>query len=100
MPQFLIERIMPGVAELEIDDLKQTSRAGLHVLEEHFPEIEWIQSYVTKDALYCLYQAPNEQELRRYTSKSTLPVHRISEVRATIDPATLEIEQTSATTAS
>ena len=92
MPEFLIERVMPGVSALEIDDLKQTSKAGLNVLEEQFPEIHWLQTYVTKDALYCVYQAPNEEVLRRYTDKSTLPVHRISEVRATIDPATLEVE--------
>ena len=87
MPEFLIERVMPGVSQLNMDDLKQTSKAGLNVLEEQFPEIRWLQTYVTKDALYCVYQAPNEQALRRYTDKSTLPVHRISEVRATIDPS-------------
>jgi len=90
MPQFLIERVMPGVAQLDIDDLKQTSRAGLNVLEEHHPEIHWLHSYVTNDALYCVYEAPTEQTLRQYTDKSTLPVHRILEVRANIDPTSLE----------
>ena len=93
MPQFLIERLMPGVAHLDVDDLKQTSRAGLHVLKKDHPEIHWLQTYVTKDALYWVYQAPDEQELRRYTDKSTLPVHRILEVGAVIDPATLEVDE-------
>lgn len=92
MPEFLIERIMPGVAGLEIDDLKQTSRAGVNLLERDFPGIRWLQTYVTKDALYCVYQAPDEQALRRYTSQSTLPVNRITEVRATIDPTSLDVE--------
>jgi len=90
MPEFLIERIMPGVSTLDMADLKETSRLGMAMLQEQFPSIEWLRSYATKDILYCVYRAPNEEVIRQYASRSTLPVHRISEVHATLDPATLE----------
>ena len=90
MPEFLIERVMPGVAALDMADLKQASRLGMAMLQEQFPSIQWLQSYATKDILYCVYRAPDEEVIRQYASRSTLPVHRISEVHATLDPATLE----------
>lgn len=90
MPEFLVERIMPGVAKLNIDDLKQTSRMGMATIRERFPEIRWQRSYATDDVLYCVYEAPSEQMIREYARGSTLPVHKISEVRATLDPITIE----------
>jgi len=89
MPEFLIERIMPGVAGLDVGDLRETSRLSYKMLLEQFPSIEWLQSYATDDVLYCIYRAPDEAILRDYARGSTLPVHRISEVRAKLDPTTL-----------
>ena len=89
MPEFLIERIMPGVAQLSVDDLKQTSRVGMATLREQFPEIRWQRSYATDDILYCVYEAPSEQMIREYARGSTLPVHKITEVRVTLDPTTV-----------
>jgi hypothetical protein len=89
MPEFLIERIMPGVARLDVGDLRETSRLSYKMLLEQFPSIEWLQSYATDDVLYCIYRAPDEGILRDYARGSTLPVHRISEVRAKLDPTTL-----------
>jgi hypothetical protein len=90
MPQFLVQRIMPGVSGLSLDDLKQTSRMGMAHLRESFPEIEWLESYATDDVLYCIYRAPSEGMIREYARGSTLPVHKISEVHATLTPATVE----------
>jgi hypothetical protein len=89
MPEFLIERIMPGVEQLDVEDIKETSKMGMAVIREQFPDIEWLQSYATKDILYCLYRAPSETLIREYARGSTLPVHRILEVCATITPDTL-----------
>jgi len=89
MPEFLVERVMPGVAKLSIDDLKQTSRLGYAMLLKDFPSIHWLQSYATDDNLYCVYRAPNEEVIREYARHSILPVHKISEVRAKLDPTTL-----------
>ena len=90
MAEFLVQRIMPGVAALSLDDLKQTSRMGVAHLRDHFPEIEWLESYATDDILYCVYRAPSEAKLREYARGSTLPVQKISEIRATLTPATVD----------
>ena len=82
MAEFLVQRIMPGVAGLSFADLKQTSRMGIAHLRENFPDIEWLESYATDDILYCIYRAPSEAMIREYARGSTLPVHKISEVHA------------------
>ena len=89
MAEFLVERIMPGVGGLSLDDLKQTSRMGMANLRDNFPDIEWLESYATDGILYCIYRAPSEAMIREYARGSPLPVHRISEVRATLTPATV-----------
>lgn len=91
MAEFLVQRIMPGVAGLSLEDLKQTSRMGMVHLRDNFPDIEWLESYATDDILYCVYRAPSEAMIREYARGSTLPVHKISEVRSTLTPATIEV---------
>lgn len=90
MAEFLVQRIMPGVARLSLEDLVQTSRMGMAHLRDQFPEIEWLESYATDDILYCVYRAPNEAMIREYSRGSTLPVHKITEVHAILNPATVE----------
>ena len=90
MPEFLVERIMPGVGQLDVSDLKATSRFSWALQQENFPAISWLHSYATDDILYCVYRAPNEEIIREYARSSTLPVHKICRVRATIDPFTIE----------
>ena len=90
MAEFLVQRIMPGVACLSLADLKETSRMGIANLRDNFPEVEWLESYATDDILYCVYLAPNEEMIREYARGSTLPVHKKSEVHATLTPATVE----------
>jgi len=90
MADFLVQRIMPGVARLSLDDLKEVSRMGMVHLRDEFPEIEWLESYATDDILYCVYRAPDEKMIREYARGSTLPVHKITEVHAILTPTTVE----------
>lgn len=90
MPQFVIERNMPGVGGLGADELKGASRASCDVLRELGPEIQWVHSYVTDDKIYCVYRAPSEELIREHAAKGGLPADSISRVRATIDPTTAE----------
>lgn len=90
MPEFVIERNMPGAGSLSADDLKGASQTSLSVLRELGPEIQWVHSYVTDDKLYCIYRAPSEELIREHAQKGGFPANSISRVRTTIDPTTAE----------
>ena len=90
MPQFVIERDMPGVGQLGPDDLKGASRGSCSVLRGLGPEIQWVHSYVTDDKIYCIYRAPSADLIRRHAESAGFPANSIAEVRATIDPTTAE----------
>ena len=90
MPQFVIERDMPGVGQFGPDDLKGASQGSCSVLRELGPEIQWVHSYVTDDKIYCIYRAPSEELIRRHAESAGFPANSIAEVRATIDPTTAE----------
>jgi hypothetical protein len=90
MPQFVIERDMPGVGSLGADDLKGASQTSCSVLRELGPEIQWVNSFVTDDKIYCIYRAPNEDLIREHAQRGGFPANKISQVRATIDPTTAE----------
>jgi hypothetical protein len=90
MPDFLVERVMPGVARLSVTDLKATSRISFAQMQEAYPMLRWVRSYATDDILYCVYRAPSEEMIREYAKGSTFPVHKISEIRVILDPETLE----------
>lgn len=90
MPQFVIEREMPGVGQLDEDDLKQASQTSCSVLHELGPDIQWVHSFVTDDKLYCIYRAPNEDLIREHAQRGGFPVNKVSQVRSTIDPTTAE----------
>jgi hypothetical protein len=90
MPQFVIERDMPGVGRLGQADLKAASQGSCTVLKELGPDIQWVHSYVTDDKIYCLYRAPSEDLIRRHAESAGLPANSISAVRTTIDPTTAE----------
>ena len=89
MPQFVIERDMPGVGRLTPADLKGASQGSCSVLRD-LPEVQWVHSYVTDDKIYCVYRAPNEDLIRRHAEIAGVPANSISVVRATIDPTTAE----------
>ena len=90
MPQFVIERDMPGVGNLGPADLKAASQGSCAVLKDLGPDIQWVQSYVTDDKIYCLYRAPDETLIRRHAEMAGLPANSVSTIRATIDPTTAE----------
>jgi hypothetical protein len=90
MPQFVIERDMPGVGNLGPDDLKGASQGSCSVLRQLGPEIQWVHSYVTDDKIYCIYRAPSEDLIRQHAETAGFPANSIAKVRATIDPTTAE----------
>jgi hypothetical protein len=89
MPQFLIEREMPGVGGLGSDDLRGASQQSRSVLRDLGPEVQWVHSYVTDDKIYCVYRAPTEDLIRQHAEMAGFPANKISQVRATIDPTTV-----------
>ena len=90
MPQFVIEREMPGAGSLGADDLKGASQVSCSVLKQLGPEIQWVHSYVTDDKIYCVYVAPNEEAVREHARKGGFPASRVSRVMSVIDPTTAE----------
>lgn len=90
MPEFVIEREMPGVGKLGRADLQAASQTSCSVLRDLGPEIQWVHSYVTDNKIYCIYRAPDEDLIREHARLGGLPINKISQVRSTIDPTTAE----------
>ena len=90
MPEFVIERNMPGVGKLGPAELKGASQTSCSVLRALGPDIQWVHSYVTDDKIYCIYRAPNEAIIREHAEKGGFPADSISQVRTVIDPTTAE----------
>jgi hypothetical protein len=90
MPEYVIEREMPGVGKLGQDDLKAASQTSCSVLRDLGPQIQWVQSYVTDNKIYCVYRAPNEEIIREHAQRGGFPANKISQVRNTISPTTAE----------
>lgn len=90
MPKYVIERELPGAGKLSAKDLQGISQKSCSVLAEMGPQIQWIQSYVTDDKIYCVYIAPNKEMVREHAQQGGFPADRISEVISVIDPTTAE----------
>jgi hypothetical protein len=90
MPEYVIEREMPGAGRLSREDLKMASQTSCSVIKDLGPQIEWVHSYVTDNKLYCLYRADNEDLIREHAQRGGFPVNKISQVRNVIDPTTAE----------
>src|SRR2546430_1832403 len=90
MPKYVIEREIPGAGKLSAAELKAISQKSCGVLRKMGPQIQWLQSYVTGDKIYCVYIAPNEQTIREHASQGGFPANRISEIKTIIDPTTAE----------
>lgn len=90
MPQYLIERNIPGAGALSPADLKAISEKSCSVLNELGPQIQWVHSYVTGDQIYCVYRAPNEEMVREHARLGGFPANRVSEIKTIIDPSTAE----------
>jgi Protein of unknown function (DUF4242) len=90
MPQYLIERNIPGAGKLTSAELKAISQKSCSVLNQLGPQIQWVHSYVTGDQIYCVYRAPNEEMVREHARQGGFPANRVSEIKTTIDPTTAE----------
>jgi hypothetical protein len=90
MPKYVIEREIPGVGKLSAAELRGISQKSCGVLQELGPAIQWVESYVTDDKIYCVYVAPNEAMVREHATKGGFPANKISAVRRVIDPTTAE----------
>ena len=90
MPKYVIEREIPGAGNMTRQDLQGASQKSCSVLRNLGPEIQWVQSYVTDDKLYCVYIAPNEELIREHAQQGGFPANRVSQVREVIDPTTSE----------
>ena len=90
MPKYVIERDIPGAGKLTHDQLHGISQKSCSVLKNLGPQIQWVESYVTDDKIYCVYIASNEALVREHAKQGGFPANRISEVRQVIDPTTAE----------
>jgi len=90
MPKFVIEREIKGAGDLTAQDLTGISQKSCAVLQELGPRIQWVQSYVTQDKIYCIYIAPDQQTIMKHAEKGGFPANCISEIKCIIDPTTAE----------
>jgi hypothetical protein len=90
MPKFVIEREIPEVGKLTAEQLQAVSQSSCGVLRELGPQIQWVQSFVTDDKIYCIYNAPDEEMVRKHAQMGGFPANSIAQVRAVIDPTTAE----------
>jgi hypothetical protein len=91
MPKFIIEREIPGAGKLSEKDLQGISQKSCTVLRNLGPQIQWVESYVTDDKIYCVYIAPNEEMIREHARQGGFPANRVSAIRRMIDPTTSEV---------
>jgi hypothetical protein len=90
LPKFVIERELPGAGHLSPQELQGISQTSCGVLRELGPDIQWLESYVTANKIYCVYIAPDEQLIREHAQKGGFPANAINEVVTVIDPTTAE----------
>ena len=90
MPKYVIERDIPGAGNLSPADLQGIAQTSCGVLGEMGPTVQWLESFVTPDKIYCVYIAPSEELVREHASRGGFPANVVSEVKLTIDPTTAE----------
>jgi hypothetical protein len=90
MPKYIIERDIPGAGSLTAQDLQGISQKSCSILGNMGPKIQWLESYVTDDRVYCVYIAPDEASIKEHAEKGGFPANRISKVNTIIDPTTAE----------
>lgn len=90
MPRFVIERTLPGAGHLTPEELQGISQKSCGVLRQLGPQIQWVQSYVTADKIYCIYIAPDAESVREHARQGGFPADQVAEVRSIIDPTTAE----------
>ncbi len=90
MPKYLIEREISGASKLSPEELRGISQKSCGVLRNMGPQIQWVQSYVTDDKIYCVYIAPNEDAVREHASQGGFPANRVSRISSISDPTTAD----------
>lgn len=90
MPKYIIEREIPGAGNLSPQDLQAVSQKSCGVLKEMGPQIQWVQSFVTPDKIYCVYIAPDEAAIREHAERGGFPANQIFKIKTIIDPTTGE----------
>ena len=90
MPKYIIEREIPGAGSLTAQDLQGISQKSCGILNEMGPQIQWVESYVTDDKVYCVYIAPDEATIKAHAEQGEFPANRISQIKTMIDPTTAE----------
>lgn len=90
MPQFVIEREIPGAGALSEPQIRQMALQSLQTLKDMGPQIQWLHSYVTEDKVYCVYLAPDEDCIREHARRVGIPADRVAAVRRLIDPANVK----------
>jgi len=90
MPKFVIEREIAGAGKLSSQELQGISQKSCGVLQQMGPKIQWVESYVTDDKIYCVYIAPDEATIREHAEQGGFPANRVSEIKSIIDPTTAE----------
>jgi len=91
MPKYVIERDIPGAGNLTEAQLQGISQTSCGVLDKLGPKIQWVQSFVTSDKVYCVYIAPNPEMILEHAKQGGFPANKVSEVKAIIDPTTAEV---------
>jgi hypothetical protein len=91
MPKFVLEREIIGAGQLPQQELHAISQKSCSVLDRMGPTIQWVQSFVTDDKIYCIYVAPNEETVRQHAQKGGFPANTVARVRSVIDPTTAEL---------
>ena len=90
MPKYIIERELPGAGDLGDDQIQGISQKSCQVLGELGPQIQWVESFVTDDKIYCVYIAPNKEMIEKHAQEGGFPANKISQVRRKIDPTSAE----------
>jgi len=91
MPKYIIEREIPDAGQLTAEQLQGISQKSCRILQEMGPQIQWLESYVTADKIYCVYIAPDEQSIREHAEKGEFPANSIAKITTIIDPTTSEV---------
>ena len=90
MPKYVIERVVPGASKMTSSELKAMSQRSCNVLNELGPQIQWVQSFVTDNKIYCVYIAPNEEMVQEHARRGGFPANHVAQVKTLIDPTTSE----------
>ena len=90
MPKYIIEREIPNAGALTADDLQGISQKSCSILKNMGPQIQWVESFVTENKVYCTYIAPNQEEIRKHAEEGGFPANAINEIKSVIDPTTSE----------